>query len=126
MRDNIADLEKNIVKARVFLRRYGSAFKVPEDESYREPTLTVEMLFLHLDKSFTAEAGKVFGTDGWIRKGEYGSVGLYSWQKTIDDVRIQITNAENVSMEETPVPSKAFPIQLEDATPSAERDEIPF
>ncbi len=113
MKNNIQELQNNINACRNFIEKYGSAFKPEYIDGY-EPMLSVDSKFLCLDKSYAAEAGKVFGTSGWTRHAEYGGRGEYSWRKTVDGVQVHIPGAECVPMDNTPVPPNAFPIQLED------------
>lgn len=85
-----------------------------------------------------ALAGKVLGTEGWTRKrNPYCTSGIaYDWTRAILGINVKIEDAETQNdMDKTPVPPKAFPLALEEASPSAveaasspqtEEDDIPF
>ena len=67
-------------------------------------------VYLH---NATADAGDYFGKDGWTRKAGYPATS-FNWLRTIDDVIVQLTGAEQVSVpaDGDPVPPKSFPLLL--------------
>lgn len=77
-------------------------------------------------------AGKVLGTSGWTRS--VGNSG-FNWTKEVAGVKVTILDAEHINLEGTPVPAKAFPLALEESSPSSveaasspqtKEDDIPF
>lgn len=73
---------------------------------------------LHFQIRDAAIAGEVFGKNGWTRKRDpYASKITYHWKREIDSVIVQIEAAEVMEdMNDVPVPPKAFPIALQEAS----------
>lgn len=102
MTDNIEVIAKRVQKCLKFRAQYPEA----------PGTLEAKTCELSIAKRDCALAGKVFGKEGWKRKVSWGKD--FNWVQTIDEIEITIHEAEPNEFVDTPVPPKAFPIQLED------------
>lgn len=61
-------------------------------------------------------AAKLFGKSDWLRERDRCCEKItYHWARTIDGVKVKLHQVEvQEDMNNTPVPTKAFPIQLEE------------
>jgi hypothetical protein len=111
--DKLDAYASQLTLARKFVGEYGHHFQ-DEKESYFPPLdviLFPEARFT-VRKDFCAKAGEIFGCDGWVRV-KAGLDDTYSWSKRVDGVLVTIEYCEDApTMNGTPVPVKAFPIQL--------------
>lgn len=105
MRNNIKELTEAAETSANFLSKWEA--KLPNCGSlHAEVRLCI---FMGHD---AAEVGEVFGRRGWKRKKSYGD--SYDWEKTVDGVRLLISNAEDIQMNDE-VPEKAFPLLIKEA-----------
>lgn len=105
MRNNIKELAEAIETSTNFLFDWEA--KLPNCGSLHADARLC--IFMRHD---AAEVGEAFGRHGWKRKKSYGD--SYDWEKTVNGVRLLISNAEDIQMNDE-VPEKAFPLLIKDA-----------
>lgn len=103
---HIAQMEAGIAKSKEFAAKYAEApgMIIVGDTS----------CLLAVDKADATKAGKVFGKDGWIRSNSWNGK-AFDWTKEIDGVRVKIDQAEDNQFNGSPVPEKAFPLEITEA-----------
>lgn len=104
MYTNIEQLQDAITIVKHFIERYGEHFN-----EFIGPTSS-DKQYLFLDKKHAATAGRVFGTDGWVKKPGTGN--NVSWVKEVDSVHVYLEQMENVVVDGAPVAPRAFPLEL--------------
>lgn len=114
--EKIESYRSEAEKALAFAEKYGHHFE-SEHETYFMPLDVI--LFpdarFTVRRDFTAKAGEVFGRDGWTRVKSARDEN-YSWTREIDGLRVTIEYCEEMpTMNGTPVPAKAFPLQITEA-----------
>lgn len=105
MRTNITETQARLNLAQTFLDKYSAALEKSD------AMLNVEASMLFATQDDAALLGTVFGKSGWTRELSYDGTSFH-WIKTVDGISIRIANVEDMELNNTPVPEKAFPILL--------------
>ncbi len=113
MQDNINQLKQNITKAEAFIARFGERLYGSERTDLSVGAYSVRVESRRED---AALLGEVFGKSGWVRSIDpYGNGQSFMWTKVVDGIEIKIANAEDLELNGTPVPERAFPVLLENS-----------
>lgn len=110
MRNDIETLKKSIARAEEFNEKYG-----PRLADCNRTHLCVSDARVSVYSTLTDAAilGEVFGKHSWRRELAY-SGRMFDWKREVDGVEITISDAEDCSMNGSPVPEKAFPIMIKE------------
>lgn len=115
MKKQIEQIETSLALLASFDAKYGQLMTTKTGEELLCVTGLSGRAGISISQQHLALVGEVFGREGWTRKVSYFGKN-YHWTRTIDEVHIRIDDAEEIPVaNDSPVPAKAFPLQITEA-----------